>query len=78
MFLLTDKWLAIPEMLYIALILLFGILAVISIIAHVIGVMKKRKTKYFIVWGLVAFISAAYLVAALGFGWIVANTMIGG
>lgn len=78
MFLLTHKWLAIPETLYIALLLLFVFLAVISIIVLVIGAMKKKKMKWFTLWGVVLLISAAYLIATLGLGWIVANTMIGG
>ncbi len=78
MFVLTHKWLAIPETLYITLLLLFVFLAVISIIALVIGAMKKRKMKWFTLWGVVLLISAAYLVATFGLGWIVANTMIGG
>lgn len=78
MFLLTHKWLVIPETLYIALLLLFVFLAVISIIVLVIGAMKKKKMKWFTLWGVVLLISAAYLIATLGLGWIVANTMIGG
>lgn len=74
----THKWLAIPETLYIALLLLSGFLAVISIIALAIGAMKKRKRKWFTLWGGVLLISAAYLVVTLGLDWIVANTMIGG
>ena len=78
MFLQNGKWLVIPETLYFALLLLFGFLAVMSIIALLIGTVKKRKAKYFLRWGIVVIISAIYLTATLRLGWIVANTMIGG
>ncbi|WP_367925088.1 hypothetical protein [uncultured Ruthenibacterium sp.] len=78
MFLQTGKWLAIPEPLHIALVLLFGVLAAISTIALILGIVKKKKSKYFVLWSTVILISAAYLIASLGFGWIVANTMISG
>lgn len=78
MFLQNGKWLVIPETLYFALLLLFGFLAVMSIIALFIGTVKKRKAKYFLRWGIVVVISAIYLTATMRLGWIVANTMIGG
>ncbi len=70
--------LVIPETLYIVLFLLFSISALISVIAFVIGAVKKKKMKWFILWGVVVLISAVYLIAALEFGLIAANTMIGG
>lgn len=78
MFLLSDRWVVIPEMLYIGLLFLFVFLVVISIVAIVMGAMKKKKMKWFILWGVVVLVSAIYLVATFGLGWIVANTMLGG
>lgn len=78
MFLKTSRWIAIPELLYAVLLLLFCVLSIVSAIALILGVLKKRKSKYFILWGTTLLVSAAYLVVSLGFGWIVASTMIGG
>ncbi len=78
MFLKTSHWIAIPEQLYIVLLFLFCALGIVSAIALIVGVSKKRKNKYFILWGMALLVSAIYFVASFGFGWIVANTMIGG
>lgn len=74
----TSRWIVIPEQLYVVLLFLFCALAIVSAIALIVGVSKKRKNKYFILWGMALLVSAAYFVVSFGFGWIVANTMIGG
>ena len=78
MFYISRNWIAIPEALYFSLLLLFGILAVISIVALGIGTAKKKTARYFIVWSVILLVSLLYPIAVLRFHWIIANTMFGG
>ncbi len=78
MFEISTNWIAIPELLYLALILIFGILTIFAIYKIIKSVVKKNTKKYFVIWIVALLISIAYFVAIWGFGFIVANTMVGG
>ena len=71
------KYLIIPELIYIMLLCGGIVLSLVSLIMGIKGYIKKRESRYFIMWGIVLLLCLV-VVKLTTTGVIVANTMIGG
>lgn len=71
------RYLIVPEILYIILLLVSLILSFVSVFMIIKGIIRRNSKQYFIKWGII-FIVSLIIHLSTRTGMIVANTMIGG
>ena len=71
------RYLIVPEILYIILLLGSLLLSFASVVMIIRGIIKRNVKQYYIKWGII-FIISLVIHLSTRTGVIVANTMIGG
>ena len=71
------RYLIVPEILYIILLLGSLLLSFASVVMVIRGIIKGNSKQYFIKWGII-FVVSLIIHLSTRTGVIVANTMIGG
>ena len=74
----TRNWVAVPEIIYLALIIISAALCVLSLLFVARSLIKKKSWKCIAAWLAVLVVSVALLYLIIVAHFIVANTMVGG
>ena len=71
------KYIIVPE--FIHILLFYGglVLALVSLIMGILGMVRKKGKRYFILWGILLVVSLAAVLLTIS-GTVVADTMLGG